>query len=166
MVKRLTGPSAMSANALAKEVGISQGTLSRWLREAATVRSVTPEREEKRSKKRTRSQDRTAAEKLRLVMEAASLSEEDLGAFLRRHGIHRAELEKWREQALKALEGAGPKRSRAQLSEDQKRIRELEKQLRRKEKALAETAALLVLKKKVQEIWGDEDDDTNPRSGG
>ena len=42
-----------------------------------------------------------------------------------------------------------------------KRIRELEKELRRKDKALAETAALLVLKKKAQEIWGDEDDDTD-----
>ena len=46
-----------------------------------------------------------------------------------------------------------------------KRIRALEKELRRKDKALAETAALLVLKKKVQEIWGDEDDDTTPRRG-
>ncbi len=45
---------------------------------------------------------------------------------------------------------------------DIKRIRDLEKELRRKDKALAETAALLVLKKKVQQIWGDEDEDTPP----
>ena len=45
------------------------------------------------------------------------------------------------------------------------RIKELERELRRKDKALAETAALLVLKKKVQAIWGDEDDDTEPKSG-
>ena len=50
-------------------------------------------------------------------------------------------------------------------SPEAKRIRELEKDLRRKEKALAETAALLALKKKLEEIWGDEDDDTNTRSG-
>jgi transposase len=43
-------------------------------------------------------------------------------------------------------------------------VRELEKQLRRKDKALAEAAALLVLQKKVQTIWGDEDDDTKPKS--
>ncbi len=48
---------------------------------------------------------------------------------------------------------------------DLKRIRALEKELKRKDKALAETAALLVLKKKVQEIWGDEDDSTAPRNG-
>jgi hypothetical protein len=45
-----------------------------------------------------------------------------------------------------------------------KRIKELERELNRKEKALAEAAALLVLKKKVQEIWGDEDDTMDSRS--
>ena len=44
-------------------------------------------------------------------------------------------------------------------------MRELEKQLRRKDRALAEAAALLVLQKKIQALWGDEDDDTEPRSG-
>ena len=43
-------------------------------------------------------------------------------------------------------------------------MRELEKQLRRKDKALAEAAALLVLQKKAQAIWGDEDDDTGAKS--
>ena len=45
-----------------------------------------------------------------------------------------------------------------------RRVRELERELNRKEKALAEAAALLVLKKKAQAIWGDEDDDTDPRN--
>ena len=45
------------------------------------------------------------------------------------------------------------------IRSDAKKIRALEKELQRKDKALAETAALLVLKKKVQEIWGDEDDE-------
>ena len=56
-------------------------------------------------------------------------------------------------------------RRRAKVSPEAKRIRELEKELLRKDKALAEAAALIVLKKKAQAIWGDEDDDTNPRSG-
>ncbi len=47
----------------------------------------------------------------------------------------------------------------------QKRIKKLERELRRKDKALAEAAALLVLQKNVQEIWGDADDDTEPTSG-
>jgi len=49
----------------------------------------------------------------------------------------------------------------AKKAPESKRIRELERELRRKDAALAETAALLVLKKKAQMIWGDEDDNTD-----
>jgi len=69
---------------------------------------------------------------------------------------------------MQMLGGLG-KRSNAEKpsrrNPDVKRIRSLEKELRRKDKALAETAALLVLKKKVQEIWGDEDENTTRRNG-
>jgi hypothetical protein len=58
---------------------------------------------------------------------------------------------------LSGLNPASVQRSKKKT--ETKRVRELEKELRRKDKALAETAALLVLKKKVQAIWGDEDDD-------
>ena len=106
-----------------------------------------------------RPQDWSAQEKLAAVMEAASLSDEELGAFLRSRGLHEAQLQQWRELMLAGLEPAAVQRGK-QASEG-KRVRELEKELRRKDKALAETAALLVLKKKAQAIWGDEDDDTD-----
>ena len=103
-----------------------------------------------------RPQDWSAEEKLAAVLEAASLTEEEFGAFLRSRGLHEAQLQQWRDQMLVGLEPKPAKRV------ETKRIRDLEKELRRKDKALAETAALLVLKKKAQEIWGDEDDDTAP----
>jgi transposase len=85
------------------------------------------------------------------VLEASALSESDHGESLRRHGLHEAELAAWREIALAALSGGAPTPSR---TGEAKRVRELEKELRRKDKALAETAALLVLQKKVRAIWG------------
>lgn len=68
---------------------------------------------------------------------------------------------------MQMLDGLGKKlKPKAKSSKTQtKQIRKLEKELRRKDKALAETAALLVLKKKAQQIWGDEDDDITGRSG-
>jgi transposase-like protein len=102
-----------------------------------------------------RPQDWSAEEKLAAVLEAASLSEDELGVFLRSRGLHDAQLQQWRDQMLIGLEPKPFKRA------ETKRIQELEKELRRKDKALAETAALLVLKKKAQAIWGDEDDDTD-----
>ncbi|MEI2420412.1 hypothetical protein V6O07_09065 [Arthrospira platensis SPKY2] len=41
---------------------------------------------------------------------------------------------------------------------DRMKLQELEREVRRKDKALAETAALLVLQKKLQAIWGDKED--------
>ena len=102
-------------------------------------------------------------EKLKLVQEASSLSNDQLGAFLRRKGVHETYLEQWRLQMLNGL-GKVEKKPKANSS-DTKRIKILEKELKRKDKALAETAALLVLKKKVQEIWGDEDDNIAPMKG-
>lgn len=168
MIKRMTGPNAMSANALSKEVGISQGTLSRWLRDAGTVNAVATKKPKAASKKKTKktkpkAEDRSLQEKLRLVLEASELSEDELGAFLRREGLHRAQLEEWRGAATEAL-GKKPKRRRGKQepTPEQKRIRNLERKLRHKEKALAEAAALLVLKKKFEAAFGDEDDDTDP----
>ena len=111
-----------------------------------------------------RPQDWSAEEKLQAVIEAASVSEKDLGAFLRRQGLHEAHLKEWRQLVLSGLQQA-PKRSTKGSTAETRRVRELERELTRKEKALAEAAALLVLKKKVRKIWGDEDDNTDSKSG-
>jgi len=111
-----------------------------------------------------RPQDWTAEEKLSAVIEAAALSDEELGAFLRRKGIHGAQLKEWRQIVLSGLEKRPPRLSKKSTAEA-RRIRELERELARKEKALAEAAALLVLKKKAQAIWGDGDDDTAGKNG-
>ena len=154
MIRRLVGPAARSANALASEVGVPQATLSRWLAAARNVGDMP--RASKHSKKWT------AAEKLRVVQEAHGLSATALGALLRREGLHAAQLTAWRSAVEAAL--AEPGRGRAAPSLEAKRIKELERELRRKDAALAETAALLVLKKKAEAWWGDADDTTTPRS--
>lgn len=158
MIKRMAGPEGISANALAMEVGVPQSTLSRWLRLQAS-RRFSPMKEKKRPGGRAR----TAEQKLRIVLEASQLGETELGALLRREGIHEAQLKEWIDAATTALSSA-PRRKSGKSSPEAKRIRELEKDLRHKEKALAEVTALLVLKKKLEAIWGDEDDDTSTRS--
>jgi len=161
MVQRMAGAESISATALAKKVGVSQNTLSRWLRQASEARPTVPPMTKK--KRQSRSARRTAQDKLRLVLEASALSEEDLGAFLRREGVHEADLEAWRAAATGALEA--PHGKRRENTAERRKIRELERELTRKDKALAEVSALLILKKKVQEIWGDEGGSTGTRSG-
>jgi len=58
--------------------------------------------------------------------------------------------------------GIRTSRAKPGPSVETQRIQALERELRRKDAALAETAALLVLKKKVRAIWGDADDTTDP----
>jgi len=161
VIERMLGPDQRTAISLSRDTGVSQVTLSRWKREARTLgfMSKNPSKREKKSR-RVR---RTALDRLRIVIEAAELSGEELGALLRREGLHSEELERWREQALTSLES--PRRGRDK-SPEQKELESVRRELRRKEKALAETAALLALKKKAQAIWGDEDDDTDERNDG
>jgi transposase-like protein len=145
MVQRLTGPKAVSANQLKKEVGVPQGTLSTWLREARTLPNVPP-------KKPPPEPVRSVEDKARIVSEAGKLDGDAQVAYLQREGIRFAELEQWR-LAL-ADEGRTTRGTADQ-------IRALQRELARKDKALAETAALLVLRKKAQALWGDEDDETD-----
>lgn len=153
VVRRLAETSAPSQSKLADELGIPQGTISRWFREASTVVDV---------KKAKSPRQWSIAEKLRVLSEAAELSEAELGAFLRREGLHEAQLREWREAAAAALES--PRSRRRASSAETKRVKELERELRRKEKALAEVTALLVLKKKADALWGDEDDSTGGKT--
>jgi transposase-like protein len=159
MIQKMTDPDRPSVVSISDDIGVSISTLYRWVSEADTL-SLTDNAEPpsftesmQRFATMKRPQDWSAEEKLAAVLEAASLSEEEFGAFLRSRGLHDAQLQQWRDQMLIGLEPKPAKRV------ETKRIKALEKELRRKDKALAETAALLVLKKKAQEIWGDEDDD-------
>lgn len=86
MVQRMSAPQAISAMSLSKEVGVSQSQLSRWLRAAP---NLVPMKRERPSEHVVQSgSSRTAAEKLRIVMAAAALAPGELGAFLRREGVH------------------------------------------------------------------------------
>jgi transposase len=140
MVERLTGKDAVSAQQLAQTMGLKQQTLSRWLQEARSL-PVMPI-----SKK---GKYRSVEEKARVVIEASRLTGEQLTDYLEREGVSFAVLEQWR----LSLDEAAPKAT-------MKRIRDLERELARKEKALAEAAALLILKKKVEQMSEDADDGT------
>jgi transposase len=147
MVERLTGKSALSALQLSRETGVRQQNLSRWLQEARSLPLVATDKNIVHTW--------TVEQKALVLSEASRLSGEQLTAYLQREGVKLADFERWRV----ALEEEGQESSSAI-----KRIRKLERELARKEKALAEAAALLVLKKTVESLDSDEDDDTDEPS--
>ncbi len=139
---------------LADEVGVSKSTIWDWKREVCRVAGTMVDSGDGGGGSR----ERSAKEKLRLAIEADGLSEEALGEFLRREGLAEEELRQWQDSMLWAVQS-----SKQRMSE-RKQVRTLERRLRKKDKELREANALLELQKKVQDLWGDEDDDTEPKS--
>jgi hypothetical protein len=160
----MVGPGAVSATTLSNETGVPRTTLIRWLQGAASIRFVTTKPDADTETVETpgakRPQDWTAMERAKLVLDAAGLNEQELGELLRSRGVHREHLDEWRSSLEDAFTS-----QRTRSSGEAKRIRELEREVAYKDKALAETAALLVLQKKLQLLFpADEDDDTGEKN--
>ncbi|CAG1012463.1 hypothetical protein BURK2_04523 [Burkholderiales bacterium] len=146
VVARLLPPESANVGAVAKEVGVSVQTLERW-------------RDEVQSRP-ARGRAWTARARLEAVIVTAAMDEAGKNAWCREHGLFPAELDTWCSNATTAL--AEPEEARASpqaTRADRKRIKELERELQRKERALAETAALLVLSKKVAAIFNKGEDE-------
>jgi hypothetical protein len=146
MIQRLTGKDALSASQLSRETGVRQQNLSRWLEEARSLPRVASDKPSRRQW--------SLEHKARVLAEASKLTGEQLSAYLECEGVKLADFERWR----LALEQDG-----AESAATTRLIRKLERELARKEKALAEAAALLVLKKTVQSAHRDEADDSGAR---
>jgi transposase len=145
-VARMLPPGSAPAEEVAREIGISASTLERWHNEALT---------QSPGKKVW-----TAAARFEAVLMTAAMDEASKAAWCRSNGIFLKDLQAWRESATQAL--ATPDEVRAspnQTKQDRRRIKELERDLRRKNTALAETAALLVLSKKLEAIFHKDEDE-------
>ena len=144
--KALTGQD--TPRQIAEQTGIGLSTLQRWLREARKSGDTSMNKEK-------RPQDWSREERLNALIETAKFSEEELGAWCRQKGIHTHHLEQWRRELAREQ----PNNKNSEFKKLKEEIKNLKKELGRKDKALAETSALLVLKKKADAIWGDQEDD-------
>jgi len=150
ILKKLFPPNNRTVADVAEEEGISPATLYKWRREARAQGCLLPDGAN--GPKGWSSRDKFTA-----VLEASSLSEAELAEYCRKRGLYPEQVKAWRRACEKAnaWEEAQARRLKESVREDKKRIKGLERALREKEKALAETAALLVLRKKAEAIWGE-----------
>ena len=144
-----------SLKALATDSGIGYSTLQKWVREVR-------ERGSLHSTRRGRpplGQGQTP--RLQHLLATAGLDAEAIGAYCRAQGIHSFQLTQWQDELMK---DDGNKKqndaARKEINALRAELKNLKKDLYRKDKALAETTALLVLKKKADLIWGDDEDDS------
>ena len=154
IVKQMMPPQNKSVSALSKENGIAEQTLFKWKREARAKGIVITDGEKQSEKWSTH-------DKFMIVVETASMNAAELAEYCRQKGLYIEQVESWRDACMQANGGVAEEASRLskESKEKDKEIKKLQKELKRKEAALAETAALIVLRKKAQAIWGDNEED-------
>ncbi len=151
IIAKMLPPNNVPVPQLVRDTGIPKDTLYTWRSKhrkadgAAPVQAPTPG-------------ELSSEEKFTVVIESASLNEVELSEYCRRKGLYPEQISAWRSTCRQANAAVPTKVDRAKLRTQGKQIKQLEAELRRKEKALAEAAALLVLQKKVQALWEDPED--------
>lgn len=149
MVQKICTPGGKSISQVSRESGIAMSTLRSWVAKTGKSQKGVPVK------------DRSAEDKLRVISEVLHLSEQDYGEYLRKHGLHSYEIEEWKKTILAGLKSKGPGRPKKdpELVALEVENKALKKDLRRKEKALAEQTALIVLQKKIQLLYGTEEEE-------
>ncbi len=154
IVRKMMPPNAQSVAQISRDTGVSEQALYNWRNQYRHEGKAVPADP-------SNPENWSGANKLAVVIETAAFNEEQLSAYCRRKGLYPEQITRWKEAAIDGNESSRPltKAEMQALKRDRKKIRRLEKELSRKDKALAEAAALLILQKKAQAIWGEPEDE-------
>lgn len=147
IVAKILNPGSRSRTEICEEAGVKNSTVANGIQSHAKMSGM--------SKKS--SKNWSAEEKLKSIIEISSMSEEELGIYLRREGLHSHQLVEWRLEILESLTKKRKNASQKDLRDV--KIKSLEREVLRKDKALAEAAALLILQKKANLIWDRQDEE-------
>ncbi len=151
VLKKVLPPDGRSIVEVSRETGINDQTIRNWIKKSES--GILPDGSQESSPRFM-----SPKEKYQLVLEAAGIDNEQLGGFLRERGLHSEHLTIWDQELREMIDNKNDKKDQ-ELKALKKRNKELEKELQRKEKALAEAAALLLLKKKLDDLMEDQKDD-------
>jgi len=148
VLKKLLPPYNMTVAEVARQEGITAKTLYNWRYNAKKQGLPVPG-------KTTTSEQWSAETKLAVIVETATMSESELGEYCRAKGLFVEQIKRWKKECLEGFKTSKEQEKLAlkQAKTDQRKIKDLEKDLRRKNAALAETTALLVLRKKLNALW-------------
>jgi len=147
VVQKIATPGGPSATQMAKNLGVHYTSIYAWVKDHANTASM------------KKSKEWTPEAKLEAIIKTATMSENELGEYLRANGLHSAEIEQWKQDFYGAQKSAGRPKVDPELVQLRTEKKELSKDLKRKDSALAEMAARIVLLKKSRLIWGDDEAD-------
>ncbi len=142
IVKKLISRGNKTIEQFCNENNVALSSVSRWQSECANALGM----------KNKKDKSKYSAEKiLQIISETFSLNEEDLGIYLRKNGLHSNQLTEWRSSFLSSMNQ--PKINPNKKDDRDIEIKDLKKNLRKKDAALAEVSALLILQKKANLLW-------------
>jgi transposase-like protein len=152
--RRMSPPHRQSVAEIAQELGIHVITLYKWRKAWRLQGEVVPATQKD-------PEGWGPADKFTVVLETAGLNSTELGAYCRERGLFPEQVDRWRQVAQDSnaqplLTMAEQKDLERRHQADQREIKRLQQELRRKDKALAEAAALLIASKKIQAYWGED----------
>ena len=154
ILNKMLSPHPPTMSALSKQEGILEPTLYNWRKQLRQTGGAVPEPD------RT-SESWSAQTKFAVVVETVALNEVDLAEYCRSKGLYPEQVKAWRETAIASQDEArqASAQEHHQAKGYHKQIKQLEREITRKNSALAEAAALLILQKKMRALWeGGEDE--------
>ena len=162
--KALSRAAGITLKEIVDELGIGRSTLEKWVRDARNNDlEYIPEGEilsSRNKNKEKRPQDWNLEDRLEIVMACASLDEEEKSEYCRKQGVYPHHVNQWQLDFASGNSLSEKANARQEMKNLKNENKALRKELNRKDKALAETAALLVLQKKVHAIWGNDEDNS------
>lgn len=152
MVTKLLSPGGPSYTVLSRETGVSSESLRQWVKAHATGSGM--------NKKSKSIKKMTPEEKLQILIDTASKKDQALGEYLRKKGLHSAQLVEWKQEAMAGMKSSpGRPKKDPEAIKAKNKEKKLEKELYRKDRALAEMSARIILLKKSRLIWGDAEEE-------
>jgi len=154
VIAKMLPPNNQTIREIQQETGLSNETLKSWKKEIKRKGLIAPSSQKQ-------SERWSTLDKYLIVVETATLSEIDLGEYCRKKGLYVEQVKAWRDNCMQANGGVIQELALSHKREKEKdrELNQVKKELQRKESALAETAALLVLRKKAEAIWGPKDEE-------
>jgi len=147
---------------VAKTLGVGHSTLNKWIVQSRNNEfdEVTNQLIQTNMSKDKRPQDWSLEDRFNMVLECNSLDEGAVSQLCRERGIYPHHVQQWKLDFVNGSITNSSAKNTSQMKVLKTENKNLKKELNRKEKALAETAALLVLQKKVNDIWGTDEDNS------
>lgn len=147
VVQKIATPGGPSIMQMSEKLGVHHTSIRTWIKLHANPSSM------------KKSKEWTPEAKLEVIAKTFSMSENELGEFLRTNGLHSTQIEEWKQEFYSAQKSAGRPKTDPELVELRAKEKELSKDLKRKDRALAEMSARVILLKKSRLLFGETEDD-------